>query len=264
MPNDVTIRLRADTARAKQNIETLEREVQNLRQRLGETSASARQASAGVDSVGDQAQQASRQVRVAATTFESLEARMNDSRRAALTLRDRMNALNAELSENRKALLTADAAQKAIIDTRNRAIRVNQGLLRTEQQRNSAVTAGLMQERRELSATRRELGGTTRATGGFSQATQFLAANLAVIGIGVVTRGVADFARESVGAAVKVEGFRNSLTALYGDAQIASNVLDGLQELAQLPGITFQSAVTGAVRLENGWRGRRAGGSRDT
>ena len=68
---------------------------------------------------------------------------MNDSRRAALTLRDRMNALNAEISENRKALLTADAAQKGIIDTRNRAIRVNQGLLRTEQQRNSAVLAGL-------------------------------------------------------------------------------------------------------------------------
>ena len=157
---DVTINFRADTARAKQNIDTLEREVQNLRQRLGETSASARQAASGVDAVGDQAQQTSGQVRTVNTTLESLSARMNDSRRAALTLRDRMNLLNAEISENRKNLLTADAAQKAIIDTRNRAIRVNQGLLRSEQQRNSAVLAGLTQERREL-------GGTTRATGAF-------------------------------------------------------------------------------------------------
>ena len=147
---DVTINFRADTARAKQNIDTLEREVQNLRQRLGETSASARQAASGVDAVGDQAQQTSGQVRTVNTTLESLSARMNDSRRAALTLRDRMNLLNAEISENRKNLLTADAAQKAIIDTRNRAIRVNQGLLRSEQQRNSAVLAGLTQERREL------------------------------------------------------------------------------------------------------------------
>ena len=53
-----------------------------------------------------------------------------------------------DFRESRKALLTADAAQKGIIDTRNRAIRVNQGLLRTEQQRNSAVLAGLRQERR--------------------------------------------------------------------------------------------------------------------
>ena len=68
-----------------------------------------------------------------------------------------------------------------------------------------------------------------------------------------------DFARESVGAAVKVEGFRNSLTALYGDAQIANRVLAGLQELAQLPGITFQSAVQGAVRLKTvGVEGARA------
>ena len=88
---DVTINFRADTARAKQNIDTLEREVQNLRQRLGETSASARQAAAGVDSVGDQAQRTAGQVRTVNATFEGLEARMNDSRRAALTLRDRMN-----------------------------------------------------------------------------------------------------------------------------------------------------------------------------
>ena len=56
---------------------------------------------------------------------------MNSSRRAALTLRDRMNLLNAELADNARALLTADGAQKELIETRNRAIRVNQGLLRS-------------------------------------------------------------------------------------------------------------------------------------
>ena len=71
MPNDVTIRLNADTARAKQNIETLEREVQNLRQRLGETSASARQASAGVDAVGTQSRETAGQVKiVSASSFD--------------------------------------------------------------------------------------------------------------------------------------------------------------------------------------------------
>ena len=68
-----------------------------------------------------------------------------------------------------------------------------------------------------------------------------------------------NFGRESVGAAVKVEGFRNSLTALYGNAEIANSVLARLQDLAQLPGITFQSAVQGAVRLKTvGVEGERA------
>ena len=179
---------------------------------------------------------------------------MNDSRRAALTLRDRMNALNAEISENRKALLTADAAQKAIIDTRNRAIRVNQGLLRTEQQRNSAVLAGLTQERRELQ-------GTTGATNRFAQAGLGLSRVFAGLGIVAAGAGIARLGTNSVQASVKVEGFRNSLTALYGDAQVANTILARLQELAQLPGITFESAVQGAVRLKTvGVEGERAEG----
>ena len=40
------------------------------------------------------------------------------------------------------------------------------------------------------------------------------------------------------------------MTALYGDAQIADRVLGDLQEAARLPGITFEGAVQGAIRLK--------------
>ena len=80
-------------------------------------------------------------------------------------------------------------------------------------------------------------------------------------GLGLVAAGagVLRIGANSVEASVRVEGFRNSLTALYGSAQIANTVLADLQELSLLPGITFQSAVQGAVRLKTvGVEGDRA------
>ena len=82
-------------------------------------------------------------------------------------------------------------------------------------------------------------------------------------GLGLVAAGAGVFrvGANSVEASVKVEGFRNSLTALYGDAQIANTVLADLQKLSLLPGITFESAVQGAVRLKTvGVEGARAEG----
>ena len=256
---DVVINFSAQTQRARQNLSQLEREVQNLRQRLGETSASARQAASGVDDVGDQAQRTAGQVRTVNATFEGLEARMNDSRRAALTLRDRMNLLNAELAENRKALLTADTAQKGIIDTRNRAIRVNQGLLRSETQRNSAVLAGLTQERRELGGLSGGYKGATGATGLFARASSELAGTLGAIGIAEVGFRVVELTRNSINAAVKIESFTQAFSALGLGAAGAERRIAELQEISDLPGVNFEQAVQGAIRLRViGIEGERA------
>ena len=115
--------------------------------------------------------------------------------------------------------------------------------------------------KREQEQRERENKKAAKGFGLLNRVGAELAGTLGAFGIMEAAHGVAEFARESVGASVKVEGFRNSLTALYGDAQIASNVLAGLQELAQLPGITFESAVQGAVRLKTvGVEGARAEG----
>ena len=128
---------------------------------------------------------------------------------------------------------------------------VNQGLLRSEQQRNSLTLANLTQQRR------RELGGlttgfqdATRGAGFLARAGTELAGTLGAIGIAELGFAAVRFGTEAVQAAVKVEGFQNSLTALYGDAQVAERTLQELREAARLPGITFEGAVQGAIRLK--------------
>ena len=94
------------------------------------------------------------------------------------------------------------------------------------------------------------LGRANRGAGILTGSIGSLTGVLAGLGIAAVSAQLADFARGSVTAATRVEGFRNGLTALYGDAQIANEVLSDLEDLAQLPGITFEGAVQGALRLK--------------
>ena len=125
-------------------------------------------------------------------------------------------------------------------------------MLRIQQQRQSQNLAGLRQENGLLANSRRQTQLLTRATQGLGGA-------FAAVGAGLVARELFEIGANSVQASVKVEGFRNSLTALYGDAQVANRVLADLQELSLLPGITFESAVQGAVRLKTvGVEGARA------
>ena len=104
--------------------------------------------------------------------------------------------------------------------------------------------------------------GFTSATGGtqnFTRSLGGLGSILGGLGVAVVGSELIDLGRGFVTAASRVEGFRNGLTALYGDAQIANNVLSDLEGLAELPGITFEGAVQGALRLQTvGVEGERA------
>ena len=70
------------------------------------------------------------------------------------------------------------------------------------------------------------------------------------IGAGAFTAGLTLVGRGLVNAAIQMEGFRNGLTALEGDANIAATRLQDLQELAQLPGVSLQGAIQGAIRLK--------------
>ena len=115
--------------------------------------------------------------------------------------------------------------------------------MRVQQQRQAIALAGLRQETGLLAQNRRQTQLLTRVTRGLGGAFGAVAG----VGFGAI---LLDVARGSVQASVRVEGFRRSLTALYGDAQIAERELDRLREVAQLPGITFEGAVAGALRLK--------------
>ena len=96
----------------------------------------------------------------------------------------------------------------------------------------------------------RSLGRATRGTGILATSVGSLGGVISALAIAAVTAQLSEFARGSVDAATKIEGFRNGLTALYGDAQIANEFLSDLDRLSELPGITFEGAVQGAIRLK--------------
>ena len=79
------------------------------------------------------------------------------------------------------------------------------------------------------------------------------------LGIVVAAREVLQFGNESVQAAVKVESFTNAFAALGLGAEGAERFIRRLQEASELPGVQFEQAVQGAVRLRViGIEGERA------
>ena len=156
------------------------------------------------------------------------------------------------IARNNAATAKGSTAERAKTGEINRGIRAEQGLLRVQQQRQSQNLAGLRRENGLLANSRKQ-------TELLSRSATLLGGAVAAVGFGVLAMEVTQFAGDSIRAGVRVEGFRNSLTALYGDAQVAEGVLNDLREAAQLPGITFQSAVQGAIRLKTvGVEGDRA------
>ena len=176
----------------------------------------------------------------------------NAASRDILRLRSELNSLGRQIAENNQRAVDATAEERRAIQEKNRSLRASQGLLRAEQQRQSISLAGLRQNTGLLAQARTGTQTLTRAT-------NLLGGALATLGFAALATEVTQFVGASIRASNRVEGFRNSLTALYGDAQIAENVLMDLRDASQLPGITFEGAVQGAVRLKTvGIEGDRA------
>ena len=180
-----------------------------------------------------------------------------NAQREILRLRSEVNNLGEQIARNTARTAAGTAEERRKTAETNRGLRAQQQLLRAQQNRQAIALAGLRQESGLLANVRRQtelLDRETRNAGGgariFSRAFGELAGTLGAIGITEVAFGLVSFGRNVVDASVRVEGFRNSLTALYGDAQIADRVLGDLQEAARLPGITFEGAVQGAIRLK--------------
>lgn len=230
------IRFTGDSREARASVSALETELEGLQAEFKmNTTAS--------DSLA-------RQSRTTSVSVEALERNINEIRNETLQYRTTLTQLNAELAQNRQALLSADAASREALETRNRQIQSEQRFLRVRQQTTAISLRNIQDQRRELLGISNSFQETARSGGIFRRSLDDITGALGAFGIIEVAAGVGRFARESVNAAVRVEGFRNSLTALYGDAQIAERTLSDLQDLAQLPGITFQGAVEGAIRLK--------------
>ncbi len=118
----------------------------------------------------------------------------------------------------------------------------------------------------DLKKLDRQLDRTGKNTGGFNKSVGGLGGKLGKFGagIGAVTSklgawGLAGTAvagvtiglgKSVVTAAAKMDDYRRTLTALEGSAEVAEERFKRLQDIAQLPGISLDQAIQGAIRLK--------------
>ena len=185
---------------------------------------------------------------IAAT--DSLEQEMNQLRRETLGYRGSLQQLNAELAENRQKMLTADAAAKETLTTRNRQIAAESGLIRSKRESTSVLLADMQLQRREHQKLQESLGMSAKSAGIFRHALTEMGGTIAAIAIDRLVYGMAQFGRESVDAAVKVDAAKRSFVALTGSTKEAEIHLKAVFDLADQPGLKFESALAGAQSLK--------------
>ena len=210
MPTDVSIRFRADGKQARQQITALEKEIDGLQRSTRRTSK------------------------------EALEFRKE---------LQRLDSVNAEL---RQRIVTADAAERKRIQAFIHANNTAKALIQTELQRLSIQKQSVSlqaQETRALLKTERALSRAEKGTGRFSGALGTLGGTLGAIGIDTFIYRLTEFVRGSARAAIEIDGASRALTVLTGSAAEAAAQLQRVQDLADEPGLQFQSAVQGTVAL---------------
>jgi tape measure domain-containing protein len=109
-----------------------------------------------------------------------------------------------------------------------------------------AIERGARDAEREIRRSHQSVitfGNSLRSVG---QGLASLGATLSVS----LTAPIVAFGTASVAAAVRLDSLKRGLTAIVGSSAEASRQLNRLTELAKLPGIGFEEAIQGSIRLQ--------------
>lgn len=195
-------------------------------------------ASPGADKLGAE-------LRELATTSRGLD-------KSLLDLRKRNDVLSKTIGRQRNALIRAtDAQREAIKAGLNAAIsqkRLNQEKL-TSITREKQHVALLQREARELAkvegASRKASGGT----GLLSNAVGGLVSNLGAFVAFDIIHVLREQAAESIRAAGAFQQYRHATEQILGSAQAATQRIEELVEVANMPGLNFEALVRYSNRL---------------
>ena len=237
MAADVQIRFKSDSTQAQRDIDALQKEIADLRASLGQSERAADTAGKGMQQLGQQSRQT-------AASLDALEKQSNAVRRETLDYRTALTKLNNELADNRKALLSADAAGKETLETRNKQIRAEQGLLRARQQSSALTLSALQQERRELGSLSGAFRDSEKSGGLLTKTVGHLGFAVGAVGVGVLAKEVFDFGGASLKAAGEMEGMVRGLEDAYGSTELATQRFSEFVELAKDPGLGIQQLTT--------------------
>ena len=170
-------------------------------------------------------------------------------------LRETTNELNRTILQNREAALGADRAEQRHLRTLNQSNAVQKAQIQQRIQELNLQKQNIALAEREARAREQQSRGAgvlTRSLGGLRGA-------VGALGFGLAAREVGQFVSASARAAIQVESYTNAFASLGLGAQGAAQRIEQLQELSRLPGVSFDQAVAGAVRLRTvGIEGERA------
>ena len=113
---DVQLRFKADSKKARDDIEQLQGEVRALRQQLGQTQGAATNAATGVDKLGEGARETARHLSAAKDRQSELNTELDKSTSQLDTLKDGIEATTAATEEQGTAVKTAAVAFTEYID----------------------------------------------------------------------------------------------------------------------------------------------------
>ena len=186
-----------------------------------------------------------------ATIRVDIESVDNASQNLQRTNREITN-ISESIARNRRALVDATGAERENLQQTNRRLSAEKGLLVAQRRRLNETLPSLREEVRAIRENTEATGILTRATRGLGQV-------LGGVGIALAAREIVQLGSESVQAAVKIESFTQAFAGLGLGAAGARRRIMELQEISDLPGVSFEQAVQGAIRLRVvGVEGERA------
>lgn len=198
--------------------------------------------------------------RVASVTGTQGTANLNRASAATqrLQVQQQRAAISAQRLAQQQQAVTVRAQQLANAQTR--ATQTTQRLALAQQRLNTATAAvaqGLGQQAdahvRAFRAIQRTGQQTTQQILGIGNALRSVGQGLASVGatlsIGLTAPLVA-LGAASVDAAVRLDSLKRGLTAIVGSSDEANRQLARLTQIAKLPGIGFEEAIQGSIRLQ--------------
>lgn len=160
-------------------------------------------------------------------------AQVDQARKTAREI-ERINAQTARNAERQEAIRVRAAKAIATVQTRE-ARRGADSLIKSLKQQEAAAGA--------FNARVQSLGNSLRSLGQGAASLGFgltAAVSLPLVAIG----------RASLDAAVTIDSLKRGLTAIVGSAEEAGIQLKRLTQIAKLPGIGFEEAIQGSIRLQ--------------
>ena len=233
MAVDVQIRFKASSGEARREMDQLKKEVQLLRQQLGQTQRVATESTAAVDRLGDEAREAAIGVTSLGRNIFKTSAEAKKFGGVFADVTGRLREANGQYAQTREQI---DKLGDEARETAGQVGRLGDSLGKS----GGGVTSFT-----------RSTEGASRGTKLFTRALGGVGKILGEFGVLSATHLLAEFTKGTVKAAGRLELLTTGLENVEGSSEAAQRRLAELDEIARLPGANLDSLIQFSNRMRS-------------